>query len=108
MLHWHILDIPQQAISVNFRSLEGWQKSSLAALDTVTKMVIDIAEYHHSSMPPDSIDTTPPSHIYIVRAAIKHMHTRPYNESVLWLESAEDTLQLYLNKFYRRWDVVLD
>ncbi|KAI8627849.1 hypothetical protein F5Y19DRAFT_477016 [Xylariaceae sp. FL1651] len=108
MLHWHILDIPQQTVSARFQSLEEWQKSSLAALDIITKMIVDTVECHYVSTLPDMIDTVSPNHIYTGRAAIKHMRTRPYSGGTPWLESAEDTLQLHLNRICRRWDAVHD
>ncbi|KAH6658454.1 hypothetical protein BKA67DRAFT_558100 [Truncatella angustata] len=104
-LHGHVLDIPQQAISSGFRSLEEWKKSSLAALDTSTIMAIDIAECHHVRVPPDLIHITPPSHSYMVRAAIQHMHTRPFDGTIPWSEASKDQLRLYLDKFCRHWDV---
>ncbi|KAL2830213.1 hypothetical protein BDW59DRAFT_170168 [Aspergillus cavernicola] len=103
-LHRHVLNIPQQVISVNFRSLEEWKKSSLAALDTVTTMVIDMAKWHYSSLPSDGTNDTSPIHIYVVRASIKHMHhTRPYNGDSPWSESAQNELQLYLDKIQHQW-----
>ncbi|KAH8668563.1 hypothetical protein BX600DRAFT_548891 [Xylariales sp. PMI_506] len=104
-LHCHIMNIPQQTISVRSRTLKEWQKSSVAALDSVTKMAIDIADCHNNIMPPDAFDTTPPSHMYIARAVVRHMHTRPCKETAPWEETAEDQLRLYLMKFYRRWDI---
>ncbi|KAH8692041.1 hypothetical protein BGW36DRAFT_419425 [Talaromyces proteolyticus] len=107
-LHGAILNIPQQVISANFRSLEEWKKSSIAALDTATTMVNDMVKWHYSTLPSDGTNDTSPIHIYVVRASIKHMHTRPYNGDYPWSERAENELQLYLDRLQHQWVVSYD
>ncbi|EED13008.1 conserved hypothetical protein [Talaromyces stipitatus ATCC 10500] len=102
-LHEHVLSISQQAVFVNLRSLEEWKKSSLAALDTATTMVNDMAKWHYSILPLDGSNNTSPIYIYVVRASIKHMRTRPYNGDYPWPESSENELQLYLDRLQHQW-----
>ncbi|KAE8392865.1 hypothetical protein BDV23DRAFT_181279 [Aspergillus alliaceus] len=102
-LHGHVFNIPQQVISANLRSLEEWKKSSLAALDTATTMVIDMAKWHYSSLPSDGTNDTSPIHIYVVRASMEHMRLRPYDGDRPWSESAVNKLQLYLDKLRHQW-----
>ncbi|KAF5857549.1 hypothetical protein ETB97_005652 [Aspergillus alliaceus] len=90
-------------ISANLRSLEEWKKSSLAALDTATTMVIDMAKWHYSSLPSDGTNDTSPIHIYVVRASMEHMRLRPYDGDRPWSESAVNELQLYLDKLRHQW-----
>ena len=113
---------PPSATTANFRSLGDWQASSLAALDTVTTIVVDVVDCHHRSSscpgggapPTVSLDATPPNHMYIVRAALRHIRTRPRGDEhgggggaptspPPWPETAEPDLRRYLDKFCRRW-----
>ncbi|KAH8883452.1 hypothetical protein GQ53DRAFT_699301 [Thozetella sp. PMI_491] len=107
-LHKHILDLPKQAVSARLQSLEEWQKTSLAALDTVTIMIIDIAECHGSNITPASIISIPPNHIFIICAAMKHMRMRCCDGGAPWPESAEGRLRLYLENFCHHWGAVYD
>lgn len=104
-MHSHISNIPPQPISANFKSLEEWQKGSLAALDTATTMVIDIAECHSSFMAPYWADETSPNHLYLVVAALEHMHTQHYKEAFPWAENTKAQLQLYLDRIRHQWVV---
>ncbi|KAL3482036.1 hypothetical protein BJX99DRAFT_253158 [Aspergillus californicus] len=110
-LHTHILTIPQTSISANLRPLLDWKKSSLAALDTVTTMVLDMSEWHCSRLPWDGTNDTSPVHIYAVRAALEHVRTRagiylfdedsPYQ--CPWGGGAEGVLRGYLDGVRRQW-----
>jgi hypothetical protein len=103
LIHFHIFNLPQQGISANFKSLDEWQNGSLAALDTATTMVIDIANCHSSFMVPYWSDHASPNHIYMVCAALEHMNTRPYIEVSTWAGGIKDKLQLYLDKIRHKW-----
>jgi hypothetical protein len=91
LLHWHLLgsrarDSPGAHDSSN---------TSHQALDTITKMVIDIATTHEN-LPSSQIDHLPPSCLYIIRAALKHINDY---QSV----TADLRLQTSLNRFEARW-----
>lgn len=105
MLHCHIIKQPPQSVSANFRSLEEWKISSQAALDTATRMVMDIAECH-GGLSAEFVNSTPPSHIYIVRASLRHMYNRAGSGDIPWSPDSEEQLHFYFNQFNRRWGVV--
>lgn len=77
---------------------------SQSALDSATKMVIDIAE-SHKNVGLDMFDMLPPSCAYIIRAALKHIdETRKLpTQGSLFLEEAESMLQSSLEQFNYRW-----
>ncbi|KAH8660452.1 hypothetical protein BX600DRAFT_56848 [Xylariales sp. PMI_506] len=106
ILHQHILRLDPNAVSItaHFKSLEEWQASSRAALDTATKMVIDIAESHqHIVTTPEN--AMPPSYAYAVRAALQHIKVRRPSSDDAWLQGAEAQLRASLSKFNQRWGV---
>jgi hypothetical protein len=92
--------------------LEEWCKRSQEALDTVTKMVVDIAESLIAASPANmathKVDAMPPMYPYIARAALRHIHSSTRREGVGWLRSAEGVLQTSLNKYFERWNVCDD
>lgn len=103
-LHWHILGLPPQPMNVGSKSLEEWRRSSQAALDTVTKMVDDIAN-SHENMAPHPVDSLPPSYAYIVRAALQHIrHSSPWKDDA-GQRVAEERLRNDLKRVNRRWGV---
>ena len=108
-LHWHILDQQPQLVRAKFKSLEEWCKRSQEALDTITKMVVDIAESLIAASPvkpaTHRIDAMPPMYPYIVHAALRHIHSSTQREDVSWMGSAEDVLHTSLDKFFQRWNV---
>ena len=87
------------------KTLEDRQKGSLAALDTVTKMVIDIAHSHSKNVTTYNIDTLPPSCSYIVRAALKHLSTNRHVDGEIWFKDCE-ALRKMLGHFNHRWNTV--
>lgn len=91
LLHWHLLDSRARDSPRVYDS----GNSSYQALDTITKMVIDIATAHEH-LPFGQIDHLPPSYLYINRAALKHIHDY---QSV----PADTRLQTSLNQFEARW-----
>ena len=101
-LHLHILDQPPQTVSAKFKSLDEWRGGSQAALDTITKMVVDIAD-SHEHVPPERMDSLPPSFCYDVLLAVRHIHTKPHTDT--WLREAEERLRGSLYRFEHRWGV---
>jgi hypothetical protein len=92
-----------------FKPLEEWYKRSQEALDTVTKMVVDIAKSLIAVSPANTathtVDAMPPMYPYIAHAALKHIHSSTQRQDVGWLRSAEDVLQASLDKYFQRWSV---
>ncbi|KAN0096723.1 hypothetical protein V8E51_015528 [Hyaloscypha variabilis] len=88
-----------QIVRANFKPLEDWHKQSQQALDTVTKMVLDIAETLVTSSPANqgtqTIDGMPPIHI----------RSSAQRQDVGWLGSAEDVLRMSLDRYFQRWSV---
>ncbi|RDW77881.1 hypothetical protein BP5796_05733 [Coleophoma crateriformis] len=95
-LHWHILSQSQQVVTDKHRSLEDWCTYSRAALDTATKMVLDIAETHETLDRYQCVCLTP-SHSYMIRAALKHIYESGEWQDVSWLQSAEKRLRACLD-----------
>ncbi|KAI1378394.1 hypothetical protein F4677DRAFT_443607 [Hypoxylon crocopeplum] len=105
VLHQHILALPAEEIAnANYKAPDKWFEGSLAALDTITKMTVDIAE-SHENVPPHVVDSMPPSLAYILRAALQHIHSSTRPEDPSWSQSAEGRLQGALARFNRRWGV---
>lgn len=80
------------------------QDSSRGVLDTITKMVVDIAD-SHEHIPSHLLDTLPPSCASIFRAAVEHIRGNGILKggSNLWFQSAELLLQRSLGRFSHRW-----
>lgn len=91
LLHWNLLGSPIRDSPRVYDS----SNTSHQALDTITKMVIDIATAHEH-LPFSQIDRLPPSCLYINRAALKHIYDY---QSV----TADPRLQTSLNQFEARW-----
>jgi hypothetical protein len=72
---------------------EDWYKRSHAALDTATKMVLNIAEAQRNS------DMVAPSLPYIIRAALEHIYGKADWKDDSWLRSAEERLRTSLDRF---------
>ncbi|KAL3491672.1 hypothetical protein BJX62DRAFT_225039 [Aspergillus germanicus] len=109
ILHTHILAIPNETISITFRPLNEWKQSSLAALDTATTMVLDMANWHYCVLPPDRPSDISPMQIYVVHATLEHLRTRVYDggsgsdSGSPWPESAEGDLEGYLGRIRFQW-----
>ncbi|KAL3456617.1 hypothetical protein BJX64DRAFT_270296 [Aspergillus heterothallicus] len=56
-------------------SSNGPVSSSLAALDTLTRMVVDIADLHEQ-FSADQLDGLPPSYGYIIRSALENVYSK--------------------------------
>ncbi|OJK03622.1 hypothetical protein ASPACDRAFT_111479 [Aspergillus aculeatus ATCC 16872] len=92
LLHWHLLE---QRAEDSPPGLYNPANSSHSALDTVTKMVIDICATHEN-LSFHQIGQLPPSCLYIIRAALKHIND---------CQSARPDPRLYtsLKQFEARW-----
>ncbi|KAL5046500.1 hypothetical protein BDW71DRAFT_64130 [Aspergillus fruticulosus] len=82
---------------------KGVYLNSRAALDTVTKIVSDIATAR-LQLSPDRLDAYPPTYAYLVRAALQYIHEecQPLTPGS-WLWEAEKQLQHSLDLLKRRW-----
>ncbi|KAL4900404.1 hypothetical protein BDW74DRAFT_182733 [Aspergillus multicolor] len=78
--------------------------NSRAALDTVTKIVSDIATARQQ-LSPDRMDAYPPTYAYLIRTALKyiHEHCQPLSPGS-WLWEAEKRLQHSRDLLRRRWE----
>ncbi|KIW04095.1 hypothetical protein, variant [Verruconis gallopava] len=108
-LHGHILDQKPQVVRANFQSLEQWQQRSREALDTVTKMALDILQFlsaaHLESAATPRIDAMPPMYPYVACAALDHLHHTSQNKDVAWLAGAVDLLRRFFARYYQHWTV---
>jgi endonuclease V-like protein UPF0215 family len=82
-----------------------WLDIPHAALDTVTKVVGDIAIAQSRTTLP-MIDMQPPSAALIIRAALKHIHDSKV-KSDEW-EAVEKQLKMALQLYHQRWGVSID
>jgi hypothetical protein len=104
-LHWHILNIPEEDFTnARYKTVDKWLEGSHAALNTITKITLDIAD-SHDNMHPHMMETLPPSCAYIIRAALRHIRSRPSPEDPHWLQNAEERLQSSLAQMCHRWSV---
>lgn len=83
---------------------------SIKALDTATKIVVDIAETLIAASPVNTatelIDTMPPIYPYIARVALRHIDSSTQRDDTgLWLGSARDVLQTSVDRYFERWNV---
>ncbi|KAJ5524841.1 hypothetical protein N7494_011491 [Penicillium frequentans] len=72
ILHREILHQVAHMSACKRKSPEQWLESSRTALDSITKMVQDIAMSHNGVSVPD-LDTLPPSCAFVTRAALLHV-----------------------------------
>ena len=101
-LHGHILRLVPQAISANFKPLGEWHRTSREALDTVTKMVVDIPDSLTEKTTVFTVDAMPPVYPYVVRAALRHIHSRSPKGDMGLLNSFKVVLRVSLDRFYER------
>lgn len=78
-------------------------------LDTVTKVVVDIAEMlvtassSNTTTPP--VDESPSTYPYVAYAALTYLERGLPAMNADWIDSAQDTLQSSLEKYFERWNV---
>jgi len=87
------------------KSPEQWLKSSRAALESITKMVQDIAISHNGVSFPD-LDTLPPSCAFVARAALRHVDSIGANGDQWERARTSEQLQRSWEKFDHRWNAV--
>ncbi|KAI2622107.1 hypothetical protein GGS26DRAFT_247208 [Hypomontagnella submonticulosa] len=92
-LHWHLSNQPQYGVHLTNPSLEDWLSRSDVALDTVTKMVLDIIDAHNA------LNITAPSYSFIIQAALKYVRAKPSWKNDGWLQSTEERLRTSLDQF---------
>lgn len=89
--------------------MEGWYRSSQEALDTVTKIVVDIAESLIAPAPANTatftVDAMPLVYPYNARAALKHLDTSTRVEDADWLRNADGVLKKSLVRYFKLWGV---
>ncbi|KAL5333323.1 hypothetical protein BJX70DRAFT_69381 [Aspergillus crustosus] len=104
-LHNHIINIqpPQTSINANLRPLEDWKSASLAALDTTTRMLVDMAKYLTTTKIVDATKAVSPIHIYEIQAALDYMRFREEGGDSPWDEGAAEGLQVYLDTIRIPW-----
>lgn len=98
MLHCYMLD-------QGSTGLENWGHDSAAALDTVSKMVIDIADYYNTQCDSFDIDPPPPTTFSIVQAALKHLDTDTCLERDVKSKDFK-VLTKFLDNFHNRWSII--
>ncbi|KAI9708023.1 MAG: hypothetical protein M1820_004227 [Bogoriella megaspora] len=103
ILHSQILSLRPQTVRALFRPIDDWHKRASEALDTITKMVVDIGETLVADM--STVDGMPPMWPYVVRAALKHLSSSSGRENNGWMETAEEILKTSLSKYLRRWGI---
>lgn len=101
-MHNHILSEIQGSVTAKFKSLEDWHSSSRAALETVTQMVVDIAD-SHDTITARVIESLPPIYLYIARAALRNLHGHTAWKHDPDLRAAEERLRTSLELRSRRW-----
>lgn len=82
------------------RSPDEWLNHSHAALDTATKMMVDIAA-SQSSLSLVSMDAVPPLSKFVTRAAIRHV--RDSRDGSDEMGDGEKQLKMSLQRLQRRW-----
>ncbi|KAF5012134.1 hypothetical protein FDECE_1783 [Fusarium decemcellulare] len=103
-LHWRILDEPTN--SIKDQPVEEWRKRSKIALDTATKLVLDVAESNDALNPgiyPFSSISL--GYSYMIQAALTHIYGKPGWKDDDWLSSAEQQLRSTLSQYNRYWNV---
>lgn len=85
------------------KSQEQWRDSSRAALDSITKMVQDIA-MSHNAVSFAELDTLPPSCAFVIRAALRHVDNTGVGGDQWDRARTSDQLQISREKFDHRWN----
>ncbi|CAH0051974.1 unnamed protein product [Clonostachys solani] len=102
ILHWHIIT-QLEVCAPRYESKDVWLVRSHEALETVAKMVIDIADLLLATPVQGTtmymVDTMPPQYPYIARAVLGYLHTRKSTEESDWSKKAREILQIWLDKY---------
>jgi len=102
IIHWHILDQVPKMGSCTYKSPSEWQINSYAALDSITKMEARTAATR-SNLPLELIDALPPSCLFLMREALKHIGDSGDKSKVWGINDQE--LKNATKKLEDRWDV---
>ncbi|KAJ5649994.1 uncharacterized protein N7484_003717 [Penicillium longicatenatum] len=106
ILHGEILHQVAHMGACKRKSPEQWLNSSRAALDSITKMVQDIAIIHSEVSALSNLDTLPPSCAFITRAALRHIDGTGLNGDQWDGARTREKLQMSWEKFNHRWNAV--
>lgn len=87
------------------KSPEQWLENSRTALDSITKVVEDIAMSHNGVSVP-GLDTLPPSCAFVTRVALLHVDSTVVDGGQWDRVRTREQLQIYWEKFNHRWNVV--
>ena len=97
-LHWYILNkVHSEA------AFQGLQEGSSAALDTITKIMVDIAHSHNKNVTYSNIDALPPTSLYILLASLHNLNQSSGQHDNRWRRDFE-ALNDMTAHFKRRWD----
>ncbi|CAG9988225.1 unnamed protein product [Clonostachys byssicola] len=102
ILHWHIIT-QLEVCAPRYEPRDVWLARSHEALETVAKMVIDIADLLLATPVQGTtmymVDTMPPQYPYIARAVLGYLRTRKCTEEPEWSKKAREILQMWLDKY---------
>ena len=97
-LHWYILNkVHSEA------AFQGLQEGSSAALDTITKIMVDIAHSHNKNVTYSNIDALPPTSLYILLASLHNLNQSSGQHDDRWRRDFE-ALNDMTGHFKRRWN----
>jgi len=98
-LHWHVLDLTSAQLGRRHNALQDWQKSH-AALDTITKVVLDLVAAVEAGNLSSPV-CAPPTYPSVLRAALKHVCQKSSWKQEDWLKAAEGRLRSALSRSRR-------
>ncbi len=84
------------------KELEEWQKTSKVALDTLMKIMIDVAHFHYTKDIHPSIKSLSPTSLYTFRVSMKHLRRDGAERDDVWKWNFE-ALSRIIHDFQRRW-----
>jgi hypothetical protein len=96
-----IAEQPESTLDMN----SWWQErieQSQAALSTATKMMVDIVKSDSRASPPEA---WPPSRLYRLRAALRHLKHQSHLRKESWYDDAEGRLRDALDEVCWYWSV---
>ncbi|CAI6088313.1 unnamed protein product [Clonostachys chloroleuca] len=102
ILHWHIIT-QLEICAPRYEPRDVWLARSHEALETVAKMVIDIADLLLATPVQSTamymVDTMPPQYPYIACAVLGYLRTRKFTEEPECSTKARGILQMWLDKY---------
>lgn len=103
MLHGHTIAQSTQRGSFGHASLAEWAVYSHAALESITKIILDIVKAHENSDSRLSI-CFPPAYPYILHVALKYLEVRVEINGYSWLTTAKARIRVALDQTGQRWN----